>query len=290
MDNLDAIIQAIRRSPSAEEAKQRLMKAPFKLSDRQAQAVLDMQLRRLARLERQKIQEEFAEIIQRIAYLEDLLANPRKVDYLIKDDALEIKKKYGDERRTEIMEQEAEDFSEDDLVPHQETVVSLSVRGYVKRLPVDTYRAQRRGGRGVTGMRTREDDTVLHLTIADTHDNLIFFTDRGRCFQVRTYELPVESRQARGIPIVNLISLDRERVTALVRSSAQSDLDFMIMATKKGEVKKTPSADFANVRRGGLIAMDLEPDDELVATKLVHQGDEAILVTAKGQALRFFYR
>jgi len=286
LENMDAVIQAIRRSPSAEEAKQRLLRAPFKLSERQAQAVLDLQLRRLARLERQKVQEEYAEIIKQIAYLEDLLANPRKIDYLITDDASALKQKYGSERRTEIVDREPEEFSEEDLVQHQEVVVTLSQRGYIKRLPVDTYRAQRRGGRGITGMRTREDDAVRHMAVADTHDNLIFFTDRGRCFQLRTYELPDESRQARGIPLINLIALDNERITAVVRPPAEAAHDFMVMATQQGEVKKTPLEGFANVRRGGLIAMDLEAGDELVAVKLAHQDDDVILVTGQCKIMR----
>ncbi len=288
IDNLDEVIKTIRRSPSAEEAKERLMKAPFRLSDRQAQAVLDMQLRRLARLEREKLQEEYAQIIKQIASLEDLLANPRKIDFLIKDDALEIKKTYGDERRTLIMEQEPEGFSEEDMVAHQEVIVTLSARGYVKRLPLDTYRAQRRGGVGVIGMKTREDDAVRHLLVADTHDRLIFFTDRGRCFQVRAYELPDETRQARGIPLINLISLEqRERITAVVRCPPEMEHDYMLMVTKLGEVKKTPLQNFASVRRDGLIAMDLEAADELVAAKLASDQDRAIVVTARGQALRF---
>ncbi len=288
LENLDAVIQAIRRAPSAEEAKARLMKAPFKLSERQAQAVLDMQLRRLARLERQKLQDEYTEVIKQINYLEDLLANPRKIDYLIKDDALDLKRRYGDERRTQIVEQEPEEFSEEDLVAHQEVVVTLSARGYVKRLPLSTYRAQKRKGQGITGMRTRNDDTVRHLLIADTHDSLIFFTDRGRCFQVRTYELPDESRTARGIPLVNLISLDpQERVTAVVRCPSQLEQDYLVMATRLGEVKKTPLQEFASVRRGGLIAMDLEQGDELVAVRLVGNDDEVVLITARGQSVRF---
>ena len=291
LDNLDAIIQAIRRSPSAEQAKERLMKAPFRLSDRQAQAVLEMQLRRLARLEREKIQEEYAEIIKQIAYLEDLLANPRKIDFLIRDDSQDLKTRYGDERRTQIMEQEPEEFSEEDMVAHQEVVVTLSSRGYTKRLPLDTYRAQRRGGVGIIGMKTREDDAVRHLLVADTHDNLIFFTERGRCFQIRTYELPDESRTARGIPLINLISLDqKEAVTAVVRCPPELEQDYMVMATKLGEVKKTPLKDFANVRRGGLNAMDLEAQDDFVSAKLASDDDHAILVTARGQSLRFAVR
>ena len=288
LENLDEVIKAIRGSPSAEQAKERLMRAPFRLSDRQAQAVLDMQLRRLARLEREKLQEEYAEIIKQIAYLEDLLANPRKIDFLIKDDALVLKKTHGDERKTLILDQEPEEFSEEDMVAHQEVVVSVSARGYVKRIPLDTDRAQRRGGVGVIGMKTRENDAVRHLLVADTHDKLLFFTDRGCCFQVRAYELPDESRQARGIPLINLISLNQqERITAVVRCPSEMEHAYMLMATKLGELKKTPLKNFAAVRRDGLIAMDLEPADEFVAAKLVGEDDQAVLVTARGQSLRF---
>ncbi|HZP26510.1 MAG TPA: DNA gyrase subunit A [Dehalococcoidia bacterium] len=288
IDQLDAVIQAIRRSPSADEAKQRLMRAPFRLSDRQAQAVLDMQLRRLARLEREKLEAEFKEVSDTIKYLEDLLANPHKIDLLIRDDALDLKAKHGDDRRTQIVESEPEEFSEEDLVAHQEVVVTLSTRGNVKRLPLDTYRAQRRGGRGVLGMSTREDDAVRHLVVGDTHDNLLVFTDRGRCFQVRFYELPDASRQARGLPIINIVTLEQtERVTALVHSAANTAYDYLVLATKLGEVKKVPMKDFAVVRRNGLIAMDLEPEDELVSAQLASEDDTVILVTAKGQSLRF---
>ena len=291
IESLDEVIKAIRRSPSAEQAKVSLMQAPFQLSDRQAQAVLDMQLRRLARLEREKLQEEYAEIIKQIAYLEDLLANPRKIDFLIKDDAQQLKKSYGDERKTVILNQEPEEFSQEDLVAHQEVVVTVSVHNYVKRLPLDTYRAQGRGGVGVMGMRTREDDAVRHLLVTDTHDRLLFFTDRGRCFQVRAYELPEESRQARGIPVINLIAVEqRERITAVVRCPPELEHDYMLMSTKLGEVKKTPLKNFAAVRRDGLIAMNMEPDDEFVAAKLVSEDEDAILVTARGKALRFSVR
>ncbi len=292
IDMLDQVIQTIRRSPSAEEAKARLMRSPFGLTDRQAQAVLDMQLRRLARLERQKIQEEYADLIKQIAYLEDLLANPRKIDFLIRDDAMDLKKTYGDARRTEIRDQEPEEFSAEDMVAHQEVVVTLSARGFIKRLPLSTFRAQRRGGVGIIGMKTRENDAVRHLVVADTHDKLIFFTDRGRCFQVRTYEVTDESRQARGESIAQLLpSLDpKERITAVVRVPPEAEHDYMIMATRLGEVKKTPMQGFANVRRDGLNAMDLEPGDALVAAKLATDEDQAILVTARGQALRFALR
>jgi DNA gyrase subunit A len=287
LDHLDQVIQTIRRSQSAEKAKERLMRAPFRLSDRQAQAVLDMQLRRLARLERQKIQDEYAEIIKQIAYLEDLLANPRKIDYLIKEETLEVKKKYGDERRTQIVEQEAVDFSQEDLIPHQETVVTLSTRGYIKRVPLEIYRAQGRGGRGKIGVAKREGDPVRHIAVADTHQSLLFFTDRGRVYQVKTYELPDESRQARGIPLINIIYLEQdERVTAVVTTDG-GDQEFLVMATELGEVKKTALSEFAAVRRNGLITMDLEPGDALVAADLARGDDHLVLVTAAGQALRF---
>jgi DNA gyrase subunit A len=287
LQNLDLVIQTIRRAQSAEQAKERLMRAPFRLSDRQAQAVLDMQLRRLARLEQQKIEDEFAEIIQRINYLEDLLANPRKIDFLIKEDAQELKKKYGDERRTQVVAQEVESFSEEDLIPHQEVVVAHSNRGYIKRMPLDTYRLQRRGGRGITGMLTREADAVRRLLVADTHDSLLFFTDRGRVFQLRTHEIPDTSRQARGIPLINLIDIEQgELVTALVAARTM-DRDFLVLATKLGEVKKTALSEFESVRRSGLIAMDLESGDELVVARLTAEGDDVILVTSDGHAVRF---
>jgi DNA gyrase subunit A len=287
LEHLDQVIQAIRRSESAEKAKERLMADPFRLSDRQAQAVLDMQLRRLARLERQKIEDEYAEIIKQIGYLEDLLANPRKIDYLVKEETLEVKKKHGDERRTQIVEQEAVDFSEEDLIPHQETVVTLSTRGYIKRVLLEVYRAQGRGGRGKIGVAKREGDAVRHIMVADTHQSLLFFTDRARVYQVKTFELPDESRQARGTPLINIIYLEQdERVTAVVATDG-SDQEFLVLATEQGEVKKTALSEFAVVRRNGLITMDLEPGDALVAAQLACSNDHAVLVTATGQALRF---
>jgi DNA gyrase subunit A len=287
LDHLDEVIQTIRRSESAEKAKERLMRAPFRLSDRQAQAVLDMQLRRLARLERQKIQDEFAEIIMQINYLEDLLANPRKIDYVIQEETLELKKKHGDDRRTQISERAVADFREEDLIPHQETVITISTRGYIKRIPLENYRAQRRGGRGKVGAPHREGDAVRHVRVADTHDNLLFFTDRGKVYQLRTYELPEESRQARGIPIINLIYLEQgEQVTAVV-VAGRREQEYLVLATEKGEVKRTALSEYASVRRNGLITMDLEQGDSLVAARLAVDEDQAILVTARGQALRF---
>ncbi len=287
IDSLDAVIRAIRESPSAEEARNRLQADPFGLSERQAQAVLDMQLRRLAALERQRIQDEYAELLQQIGYFEDLLANPRKIDFLIKEETLEIKQRYGNPRRTQIIDQEIEDFSEEDLVPHQETAITLTNKGYIKRLPLETYRTQRRGGRGIAGLVVREADAVRRLLVADTHDSILFFTDRGRVFHLRAHEVPDSSRQARGTPIVNLIEIDdRELITAVVATTS-FDKDYMLLATTKGEIKKTPLKEFESVRRSGLIAMGLETGDQLVFARLARDEDDVILVSSQGKAVRF---
>jgi len=287
IDQLDAVIAAIRQSASADAARTRLQQAPFDLSERQAQAVLDMQLRRLAALERQRLEDEYAELIQQISYLEDLLADPKKIDALIKEEAAEMKKLHGDERRTQIVEQEIEDFSEEDLIAHQEIVISLTNRGYIKRLPLETYRPQHRGGRGVTGMNVREADAIRRMLVADTHDNLLFFTDRGRVFSLRAYDVPDSSRQARGTPLVNLIEMDASEVVTAVVGTTNFDLDFMLLATKKGEIKKTPLKEFESVRRAGLIAMSLEDDDQLVFARLCKENDDVIMVSTQGKAIRF---
>ena len=287
LERMDEVIQTIRKAASADRAKTELMAAPFELSEIQAQAVLDMQLRRLARLEREKIEEEYAEIVKTIAELEDLLGNPRKIDFLIEEDVQELKKTYGDERKTQIVAQEAEHFSDEDLVAHQEIVITLSQRGYIKRLPLETYRPQQRGGRGIAGMGTREEDAVHRLVVADTHDSLLFFTDRGRVFQVRAFDVPDASRQAKGIPLINLIEIDqREQVTAVV-AARDFEKDAMVLATKMGEVKRTSLSEFSSVRRSGLIAMDFEPDDVLVSARLAHNDDDVVVVTSDGQAVRF---
>ncbi|MHB8376757.1 MAG: DNA gyrase subunit A [Dehalococcoidia bacterium] len=287
LGDLDKIIATIRAAASADDAKTKLMAKPWSMSDRQAQAVLDMQLRRLARLERTKIEDEYKELTKRITYLVDLLAHPRKIDFLIRDDMAEVKDKYGQERRTQIVETGAEEIAEEDLVAHQEVVVTLSNRGYVKRLPLETYRLQRRGGKGITGMVTREEDAVRRLIVCDTHDNVLFFTERGRVFMSRAYDLPDAKRQAKGIPLVNVIDCEPgETVTALV-TIHDYDKDFMVLATADGEVKKTPLPEFKEVKRNGKIAMDLEKKDELIAAKLVHEDDEVVMITSNGQAIRF---
>ncbi|MEX2158074.1 MAG: DNA gyrase subunit A [Dehalococcoidia bacterium] len=287
LDKLDEVIKTIRAASSADDAKDKLMERPFGLSDRQAQAVLDMQLRRLARLERTKIEDEYKEITKLIGELEDLLAHPKKIDAVITSDALELKEKYGDERRTQIVAKEAEQFTDEDLVAHQEVVITISNRGYIKRLPLETYRPQRRGGRGITGMITREADAVHRLIVGDTHDSLLFFTDRGRVFQMRAFDVPDASRQAKGIPLINLIDIDQQELVTAVVMARDFNKDCMVLATTMGEIKKTSLSEFASVRRSGLIAMNLEKSDVLISAKLAHETDDVLMVTSEGQSNRF---
>jgi DNA gyrase subunit A len=287
LDNLDAVINTIRQSQSAETALVNLMQQ-FSLSEEQGKAILDMRLARLAALERGKVEEELRDVLKNINYYYMLLADINEIRKLIKADLLELKEKYGDARRTDIVESEADEFKDEDLIRNEEVVVTLTEKGYIKRLPSNTYRAQRRGGRGITGMVTREDDTVRHLLVAHNHDALLFFTDRGRVFRLRVFELPDVSRTAKGEHIINLISIEqRERVTAMVYVPKGVSRDYMIVATKKGEVKKTAMDEFEVVRRSGLIAMNLEDDDELIGAKLAHADDDVLMISAKGKAIRF---
>jgi DNA gyrase subunit A len=287
LDALDAVISTIRQSPSSETALVNLQ-AQFAFSEEQAKAILDMRLARLAALERQKVEDELKDVLKNIDYYHLLLGDINEIRKLIKEDLQELKEKYGDPRRTDIIEAEAGEFTEEDITPNEEVVVTLTEKGYIKRLPSSTYRAQRRGGRGITGMATREDDTVRHLLVAHTHDSLLFFTDRGRVFQLRVYELPDTGRTAKGEHLINLLSIEqRERITAVVCVPKGVSRDFMIVATRKGEVKKTAMEEFEVVRRAGLIAMNLEEDDELIGAKLVQANDDVLLITTQGQAIRF---
>ncbi|WP_223258305.1 DNA gyrase subunit A [Thermogemmatispora tikiterensis] len=287
-EHLDAILQTIRQSQGTEAELNRTLQAQFGFSEAQASAILDMRLARLAALERQQVEEELRTVQQHIDYYNLVLSDINEVRKLIKADLEELKEKYGDPRRTDISEGEAGDFTEEDLIPNEEVVVTLTEKGYIKRLPSSTYRAQRRGGKGVTGMVTREDDAVRHLLVAHAHDHLLFFTDRGRVYQLRVYELPDVSRTARGEHLINLIALDQqERVTAIVAVPKGVSRDYMIVATRKGEVKKTVMSEFESVRRQGLIAMNLEEDDRLIGAKLARADDHVLLITAHGKAIRF---
>ena len=288
LDNLDAIIKTIRESETAETARKNLM-SRFQLSQLQAQAILDIQLRRLASLERKKIQDEYEEVIKTIAYLEDLLANPRKILVLIGEEVAGLKSKYGDKRRTEIVDQANFEFTEEDLIPHERVVVTLSSRGFIKRISARNYAVQHRGGKGIIGQVTREEDAVMLLTSADTHDDLFFFTDRGKVFYLKCHEIPPGStRTSKGLAIINLLSIaEGEKVTAMVSTTGLMPVTSMIMATKLGEIKKTAVDKFTAVRSSGLIAMDLAPGDELVSVCLATDKDDVILVTRRGQSIRF---
>ena len=294
---LDAVIYIIRHSASADAAKQALMSetpveagalnVALALSDRQAQAVLDMQLRRLAQLESDRIRTEHGELMTFIAYLVDLLAHPEKIDVLIKDDCTDLKTKYGDARRTQVFPGAVEDISEEDLVAHAQVIVTVSDRGYIKRVPLTEYRVQRRGGRGVMGQTIREEDAVRHLQVCDTHATLLLFTAQGKVYSVRGYEVPEGSRQARGIPVVNLVEMSQDdRVTAVVVVTDFS-ADSMILATEQGVVKRTPLDQFETVRKAGLIAMRLDDGDGLVEARPAREANDAVIVSSDGQAMRF---
>src|SRR5207248_4806978 len=278
LDNLDAVINTIRQSQAAEDALINLQRQ-FNFSDEQGKAILDMRLARLAALERNKVEEELKDVMKNIDYYHMLLDDIQEIRKIIKEDLRELKEKYGDARRTDLGEAEAGEFKDEDLIPNEEVVVTLTEKGYIKRLPSSTYRAQRRGGRGKTGMATREDDAVRHLLVAHNHDSLLFFTDRGRVYQLKVYELPDTSRTAKGEHLINLIAIEqRERVTAIVSVPKGVSRDFMIVATKKGEIKKTAMEEFEVVRRSGFIAMDLEEDDELIGAKLARADDDVLMI------------
>ncbi len=288
LDHIDEVIATIRQAESAEVARTALM-TRFELSQEQAQAILDMQLRRLASLERQKILDELAEVLKNISYLEDILSNPRRIDMLVKEEATELKTKYGDARRTEINDQELREISDEELIPHQRVSVTVSNRGFIKRVPSRAYKLQHRGGKGIIGMVTREADAVRMMVAADTHDSLLLFTNRGKAFSVKCYEVPADStRTAKGTSVVNLFPIaEGERVTAMMPVTEFKPNTYMLMATRLGEIKRTSLDNFAAVRRNGLIAMDLAPGDELVAVSLAEENDDVIMVTRMGKSIRF---
>jgi len=288
LDQIDRVVATIRKSKTAETARQKLM-TEFGLSQAQAQAILDMQLRRLANLERRKIFDEYTEVVRNIAYLEDLLANPRRILQLIREEVGELKSKYGDPRQSEIREQEVIEFRDEDLIPHQAVVITLSNRGFIKRLPSRAYEPQHRGGKGVIGMVTREEDAIRLLAVTDTHAYLLFFTNQGKVFRIKCYEIPPDSsRMAKGTAVVNLFPLaESERVTAMVAVTDFKPDTYLVMATGRGEVKKTAMENFTSVRSSGLIAMDLAEGDELVSVGIVTDQDDIVLVTQQGEAIRF---
>ena len=290
IDNLDRVIALIRASADVEEARANL-RTEFDLSEIQAQAILDMQLRRLAALEREKIENEFKELVALIQDLEELLADDTKVNAVVRKETHELKRKYGDERRTEVHPEELGDWRREDTEPHEEVVITLSRNGYVKRVKLDTYKKQHRGGKGVRGQRmTKEDDVTPHLQIADTHDYLLLFTDQGRVFASRVFELPADqSRNSRGTPVQNLgFNMEpREEVHAVVAVSSYLEDTYLVMATKKGQVKRMHLPLLRNMNRSGLRCFNLKNEDALIGAVLADEDEDVILVSKEGLSIRF---
>ncbi|WP_433944837.1 DNA gyrase subunit A [Paenibacillus sp. SN-8-1] len=286
LDHLDEVIKLIRSSQTGEIAREGLIER-FGLSFEQAQAILDMRLQRLTGLEREKIENEYNELLQKIAEYREILANESLVLEIIDGELQEIKDKYADERRTVITIGE-ESILDEDLIPREEVVITITHTGYIKRLPVSTYRSQKRGGRGVIGMDTKDSDFVEHLFVTNSHHYLMFFTDKGKAYRIKAYEIPELGRTARGTPIINLIQIEQgETVNAVIPVEKFEEDKHLFFATRQGIVKKTPLDDYVNIRKGGLIAINLREDDDLIEVKLTHSGQELIMGTAQGMSIRF---
>lgn len=287
LDHLDAVITLIRSSQTADIAREGLM-TEFSLSEKQAQAILDMRLQRLTGLEREKIEEEYQGLMQLIAELKAILADEEKVLEIIREELLEVKERFNDNRRTEIMVGGFENIEDEDLIPRQNVVITLTHNGYIKRLPLSTYRSQRRGGRGIQGMGTNENDFVEHLLTTSTHDTLLFFTNKGKVYRAKGYEIPEFSRTAKGIPIINLLEVEKgEWVNAIIPVEDFVDDWYLFFTTKHGISKRSPLSQFANIRKGGLIALGLRDNDELISVKLTDGTKEMIIGTKNGMLIRF---
>jgi len=286
LDNLDAVIETIKKSRDSETAKSNLMKK-FGFTDIQATAILDMQLRRLAALERQKIEIEYKKIKKIIDGLVAILTNPKKMITVIKKELLEIKERYGDKRRTRVFSQPAGSFADEDLIPNEETIVTITKTGYVKRLPKGTFRTQRRGGKGVAGMTKKEEDEIEHLIFSETHDYILFFTNRGRVFQLRVWDLPEGSRQAKGQAIINLINIEQKERIQAVLTRKKNAKGFITIATKNGQIKRTAIEKYANIRTSGIIAINLKDADEVVEVRLTKGTNQVFMVTHLGKCIRF---
>ncbi len=288
IDDLDNAIQLIRNAADVEAARLALMER-YALDEEQAQAILEMQLRRLAALERKRIEDEFKQLTKRIAELQALLADPSKVLVIVADETRKLKEKFGDERRTQVTAQEAGDFTNEDLIPHQEVVVTLSQRGYIKCVPADTYRRQHRGGKGVRGQTTREDDIIHDHLVADTHDFLLFFTNTGRVYRKKVYDLHMDtSRVSRGVPLVQALNIQPgESVQAILDVSSFDGGEDILFATRMGEIKRMALAALVNIRSNGIRTMDVEPGDQLVSIRLASESDDVIMVSQHGMSVRF---
>ena len=287
LDHIDEVIAVIRASETTEDAAANLIKK-FKLSEIQAKAILAMQLRALAGLERKKIEDELAELMKLIAKLEGILADEKKILAIIKEELLELKKQYGDDRRTKVIPGELGKMSDEDLIADEQVVVTLTAANYIKRSPIADYKKQGRGGKGRRGMATREEDVIEHVVNASTHDFLLFFTNKGRVFRLKTYEVPAVGLNAKGVALVNLLQLQpEETVSSVINVSKTHDAQNLIMCTVRGTVKKTPFEQYQNVRSNGLIAINLDEGDELKWIRMTTGDNEVVISTAQGQAIRF---
>ncbi|MEI4771040.1 DNA gyrase subunit A [Psychrobacillus sp. FJAT-51614] len=287
LDHIDEIIKLIRSSQTGEEAKNGLMEN-FNLSERQAQAILDMRLQRLTGLERDKIEDEYTSLVKLIEELKFILANEYRVIEIIRDEITEIKDRYADKRRTEIVAGGAEVLEDEDLIPVENSVLTLTNKGYIKRLPANTYKSQKRGGRGVQGMGTNENDFVEHLLYTSTHDTILFFTNKGKVYRARGFEVPEYGRTAKGLPIVNLLGIEKdEQVTAMIRMASFEEDNYFIFTTKHGVTKRSPVTGFAHIRANGLIAISLREEDELIAVRLTDGSKQIIIGTRQGKLVRF---
>lgn len=287
LDNIDEVIRIIRHSETAEIAKNTLIEK-FGLTVIQAQSILEMRLRRLTGLERDKIEAEYSDLMKQIEYLNEILASEEKLLGVIKDELADIKKKYNDERRTQITKVENE-IDIEDLIEEQDVVITITNAGYAKRIPADTYSAQRRGGKGIQAMTTKENDFVEHVFVASTHSNLLFFTNKGKAYKIKAYELPDAGRTAKGTNLVNLIPVEKgEKIEAVLSiKDLNEENAYLFMATKHGLVKKTPLSDFNNIRKNGLIAINLREEDELLKVKVTHGDADIIIATQEGYAIKF---
>lgn len=284
LDNIDEVIKVIRES--YDDAKERLM-VRFGLTEIQAKAILDMRLARLQGLEREKLENEHAELMKKIAYYNEILADEHKLMGVIKDELLEIKDKYGDKRRTSFIKDTGE-IDEETLIDEETVAITLTHLGYIKRMPEDTFKAQKRGGKGIVGLTTRDSDFVKDLVMVSTHDTLLFFTDKGKVFKMKGYEIPEASRTAKGTPVINFLNLDSgERVTAIIPMRDYNEDDYLVMATLKGTIKKTPIDQFENIRNNGLIAINLKEDDRLIGVSDARGNENIYIVTKMGKAIAF---
>ena len=286
LDHIDEVISTIRSSETSEEAQENLIKK-FKLSEIQAKAILAMQLRSLAGLERKKIEDELKELRELIAKLKEILADEKKILRIIKNELIELKEKFGDERRTKVIPQELGKFSDEELIPDEQVVVTLTSANYIKRSPEAEYKKQGRGGKGRRGMSTRDEDIIDHVVIASTHDYLLFFTNRGRVFRLKAYEVPATNLNAKGVAIVNLLQLQPDEKVSSVIRAGKEEKGFLFMCTVRGVVKKTSFDQYKNVRNSGLIAINLDAGDELKWIRFTDGNNEIVISTSHGQAIRF---